>query len=215
MQLKKLKIAETIVKYSLLIIAVILALCVLYLKDKVSEYALTIEELRMSKLEGPTAIIQSQEVSKETLNELGKDLPGRNDVKVVIKYLTRVDTFFRDAEIEQDTSSLNIKKEDNYLSLKVNYNKLNDQAYISLNMRDTLVNYVHTKKYLNPFKSNSQLVTIRNTNPYNKITHGTSLHLKERKAILVLGLQGGYDPFRGGAYLGVGITLPFYSVYSN
>ncbi len=119
------------------------------------------------------------------------------------RIITKVDTVFIKTPITHTTDEgFSMHKQDPYLDLTIIGN--GDDASIGLSMIDTLTTVHSTVSHL--FKPTEHILTISNTNPYNRIKAGQSLTYPEKKDIFDISIFLGYDPIRNSPTVGIGIS---------
>jgi hypothetical protein len=143
----------------------------------------------------PTNVV-SVAIMEYRLDSLRRALKA-SQLNQVTTVTARVDTVFKDRIITRndETGDFEVEYKDSYVTAKTKGNNKTNKANIELSMTDTITYVDYTKKHL--FKANERIIDISNKNPYNKITHGSSITLKEPKAIVTFG-----------PYVGYGVSFP-------
>lgn len=151
---------------------------------------------------------------KKATDSLKKVLKGRPKIKEVTVYTSVIDTHFADVPVKmQGDSIFSIAKQDNYIFVSAQGNVNTGVGEINFYSIDsiTYINY-EKKRFL---KANEHVINISNKNPYNTIVSGAAIQYKEPKVILVVGPQGGYNPFNNSFYGGFGVTMNLFSIKSK
>lgn len=157
--------------------------------------------------------VVSKEVFKQQTDSYKRLLKGRAQINTVTEYIQVHDTVFRDLAVTKDGDTLSIYKKDNYIdaSAKINSKTMIGEMHIA--GIDTITYIDYTKKHL--FKANERTINLSGKSPYNSYKSGRSITLKEPKPILVLDIQGGWNPFNQKFYGGIGIGVPIITLKSR
>lgn len=151
--------------------------------------------------------IPVENIEKKQLNSIIDSLKLSLKNKGKIEQITiapiKIDTFIKEIPVYLKDGVIHFEYSDNYLTLKGEHdsNKLN----IYYQSKDTISFVTHTKSSL--FKKKVTYVDVINRNPFNHIKTTSSLQLKEKKSILVLGPSIFYNPLQNN--FGVGISLTY------
>lgn len=160
-------------------------------------------------------VIPNQEVSPQVMKQLvdsvSKSLKGKN-IQVITQVIQRTDTVFQKLPVTMDSlGNFEFEKKDAYLTLQAKGNK--DFADITLQTVDTITFALTKTKHL--FKADVTQIDINNTNPYNKVQEGRSFSIREKKILVSIGPQIGYNPFTQKITIGIGLTLPLINIKSK
>lgn len=150
----------------------------------------------------------SKEIMEYRLDSLRRYYKGT--INQLSKYTAGVDTFFDEkvVKIYTDTgkNTKTIAFSDDYVTVSARDSA--GKGRIDLKLQDTITYVDYTKKRF--LRSDQRIVDISNKNPYVKITHGSSITLKQPKTIISIGPSIGYGwSVQGGKVTGapmVGVT---------
>lgn len=148
---------------------------------------------------------------KTQTDSLKKVLKGRASIREVVKYETRIDTYFH-TKVTGDTSTgyFYTRKQDDYIDIEVEGNIKTNNGIIKVGLKDTITHIDYVQKRF--FRSNLRKVNLSSKSPYLTITQGSAIVLKEPKPILVIGPQIGYNPIGKHLTYGIGVTIPVISI---
>jgi hypothetical protein len=150
--------------------------------------------------------VVSQEMMQHLTDSITSSLKGKVIVKTVVKYTVQTDTVFKDLPVYIDSNqNFSIVKTNNYIDLKAWGSLKEQKANVSLLSRDTLTFIDYTQKRF--LRANKRIVDISSKSPYNKITAGNFVTLKEPKVLFTVGPYIGYDMIN--RRWGTGISLNF------
>jgi hypothetical protein len=178
-------------------------------KEKIVQMALEPTKIYVDREGNNHAEIAQIQGYKEDIKHLkdSLDILVKGKITTITEYVTVTEPpVFKDRIIYVDTNqNFTIEAHDTWTSVKVAGSLKDMRASISPKIVDTIT-YVETiKRPL--FKSNTHIVDLNSVIPYNTITAGRSLTIKERKPIVTLGLQVGYDFIGQKPYVGVGVNF--------
>lgn len=156
--------------------------------------------------------IEDEKEFKRVTDSFKKVLRGRTRISSVTTTASKADTYFVNVPIYIDTSDSTYYfiKEDNYISIYGNVDITNRRTDISYKSWDTTTFIIYDRKRF--LKSDIRTVNISNKNPYNTITHGNSVELKQQKSIFTVGPMVGYDVINNRVSAGVGIMFNVFSI---
>lgn len=150
--------------------------------------------------------IPVENIEKKQLNSIIDSLKLSLKNKGKIEQITiapiKIDTFIKEIPVYLKDGVIHFEYSDNYLTLKGEHdsNKLN----IYYQSKDTISFITHTKNPL--FKKRTTYVDVVNRNPYNHINVETSLQIREKKSVLVLGPSIQYNPLQNNFSVGISLT---------
>lgn len=140
---------------------------------------------------------------KKLIDSLQLSLKNKGTVTQVVQTISTTDTFIKEVPVYIKDGTFHFNYNDSYLTLKGAHDSSKLNIYYQ--SKDTISFIKHTKNPL--FKPRIHYVDVVNKNPYNKINIESSLQIKEKKSIIVLGPSVFYNPLQNN--FGVGISLTY------
>lgn len=158
----------------------------------------------------------TQVTTTSVLNSLVDSLISENrnlkNAISLVQVSTKIDTVFiqKIKWIDSTSGDFQISKKDEWIDLSVEGNIKSGESSIRLQTNDTISVVTTQKKHL--FKPDETLIDISLRSPYHKIGQMRSISVEDKRSVLVLGPQVGYNPFNGKVTYGVGVTLNLLSL---
>lgn len=150
---------------------------------------------------------------KAVIDSLNVKIKAKGQVTDISSYTQKTDTVFVKIPVKRDRDTISFLKKDGYVYVLAKADLVNNTGEITLQSIDTITTVTKTKNRL--FSAPVNTITLINKNPYNHITSGYSVVLKEKRTIIDISAQVGYNPLSQRPYVGIGIGFPIIQIKSR
>lgn len=180
-----------------------------YAENIITEEIPPVEHIldKNGELQAKVSVLEVEyENNKRLIDSLSRALKVKpKQIKGIDKYIERVDTVLVDSIVYiQGPDSVVISKKDAWVNIKAVGKS--DSSYIEYSSIDTITRVEVSKSPL--FGRASTEIFLHNSNPYNKITNGSSFKIREKQIWLSLGPSIQFDPFTRKVSVGISIQVP-------